>query len=67
MTSPPYGNRMADCFRTMTPKSMKGRYAGDLGRPMSAAALHFGPAYKDLMSKIYGALFIQMKIGSFWM
>lgn len=66
VTSPPYGNRMADCFKTKNPGSMKGRYAGDLGRRLSkgsAASLPFGQRYKELMSVIYKELFLQMKSG----
>jgi len=66
ITSPPYGNRMADCFITKRPSSMKGRYAGDLGRRLSegsSASLAFGNKYKALMTEIYTSLFEQMNEG----
>lgn len=67
VTSPPYGNRMADFFKSQTrPESMKGRYGGDLGRRLtegSTASKKFGDEYRVMMSEIYTALTDQMCSG----
>src|SRR3990167_2945345 len=38
VTSPPYGNRMADNFKAGKPDSMRRRYVGDLGRQIGRAS-----------------------------
>lgn len=61
VTSPPYGNRMADHFNAgakggKSPSSMKHRYAGDLGRNPSegsVACLHFDKGYQEAITTIY--------------
>ncbi len=66
ITSPPYGNRMADCFITDNKRSMMGRYAGDLGRRLSkgnAGALNFGNSYTLMMTEIYQSIFNRMSKG----
>lgn len=71
ITSPPYGNRMADFFMSETrPESMKGRYAGDLGRRLtegSVASQKFGDRYRSNISHIYGNIFDQMRSGSYFL
>jgi len=70
VTSPPYGNRMADCFVSKRPSSMKGRYAGDLGRRLSdgnTGSLHFGPQYVKVITDIYESLFSKMVSGQFFL
>jgi hypothetical protein len=55
VTSPPYGNRMADNFKPSKPDSMRRRYAGDLGRNPSAGSVccsHFGRGYEFQMLEI---------------
>ena len=55
VTSPPYGNRMADNFKAgskggKSPTSMRKGYAGDLGRTPtngSVCCLHFDRVYRD--------------------
>lgn len=50
VTSPPYGNRMADNFKAGKPDSMRGRYVGDLGRNVSHGSVcckHFGKGYEE--------------------
>lgn len=59
VTSPPYGNRMADNFKASKPDSMRKRYAGDLGRTPSKGSVcckHFGRGYEEAMVDIYDAL-----------
>ncbi len=67
VTSPPYGNRMADAFRSESrPESMKGRYAGELGRRLtggSLASLGFGPAYESTAEAVFANIFRQMHKG----
>lgn len=55
VTSPPYGNRMADNFNAGKPDSMRRRYVGDLGRNVSNGSCccsHFGKGYEKQMSEI---------------
>lgn len=70
ITSPPYGNRMADFFVSKTkPASMKGRYAGDLGRKLSdgsTASLKFGDKYCDEMAHIFSNITSQMVTGQYF-
>ena len=70
VTSPPYGNRMADFFVSKTrPESMKGRYAGDLGRKLtddSTASKKFGGSYMEMMEGIYKNIFSQMVEGQYF-
>jgi hypothetical protein len=65
VTSPPYGNRMADYFVSPTrPESMKGRYAGALGHRLSdgsAASMKFGNKYQETMTTCYEHIFSQMQ------
>lgn len=59
VTSPPYGNRMADNFKPSKPDSMRMRYVGDLGRQVSNGSVcckHFGKGYEDEMVVIYDAI-----------
>lgn len=64
VTSPPYGNRMADNFKAGKPDSMRRRYAGDLGRTPSEGStccLHFGRGYEELMKEIVVAFTINIE------
>lgn len=68
VTSPPYGNRMADNFKAGKPDSMRRRYAGDLGRNPSegsVACKHFGKGYEDMMIQIYDSLLRNVKFDLF--
>lgn len=64
VTSPPYGNRMADNFKAgskggKSKTSMKKRYAGDLGRTPtdgSVCCLHFDKGYQEAITGIYDAV-----------
>ena len=66
VTSPPYGNRMADFFVSKRPESMKHRYAGDLGRKLSkgsVASVAFGDTFKTEMLSCYQPIWRQMQKG----
>lgn len=68
VTSPPYGNRMADNFKAGKPDSMRRRYAGDLGREPSegsVACKHFGKGYEDMMINIYDSILLNVKFELF--
>lgn len=64
VTSPPYGNRMADNFKAgskggKSPTSMRKMYAGDLGRTPSAGSvccLHFDKGYQEEIMSIYDSI-----------
>ena len=64
VTSPPYGNRMADNFKAgskggKSPTSMRKGYAGDLGRTPtngSVCCLHFDRGYQEAIIEIYDAV-----------
>lgn len=59
VTSPPYGNRMADNFKASKPDSMRKSYAGDLGRTPSKGSVcckHFGRGYEEDMIEIFDSL-----------
>ena len=60
VTSPPYGNRMADTYiPPASDTSTRFTYAVSLGQPPvdgSAAALGWGPAYRGAMAEIYAAI-----------
>lgn len=59
VTSPPYGNRMADNFKPSKPDSMRRRYVGDLGRNVSKGSvccLHFGRGYEEEITVIFDAV-----------
>ena len=59
VTSPPYGNRMADNFKARKPDSMRRGYVGDLGRQVSAGSVcckHFGKGYEEEMASILDAI-----------
>jgi hypothetical protein len=56
ITSPPYGNRMADNFKPSKPSSMRKLYAGDLGRTPSNGSVcckHFNRGYEEIIKEIY--------------
>jgi len=73
VTSPPYGNRMADNFHAganggKSTTSMKNRYAGDLGRNPSEGStccLHFGHGYEEVITDIYESVFNNCKFNRF--
>ena len=68
VTSPPYGNRMADCFKASNPDSMRRRYAGDLGRNVSegsVSCLHFGKGYEEVIRDIYDIVLENIKFKRF--
>ena len=55
VTSPPYGNRMADNFKPSKPDSRRKMYASDLGRTLSKGSvccLHFYKKYEFSMTEI---------------
>ena len=59
VTSPPYGNRMADNFKAGKPDSRRKRYVGDLGRQVSKGSVcckHFGKGYEEEMTLILDAV-----------
>jgi hypothetical protein len=59
VTSPPYGNRMADNFKASKPDSMRRSYVGDLGRNVSTGSCccsHFGKGYEEQISSILDAV-----------
>jgi len=59
VTSPPYGNRMADNFKAGKPDSMRRRYVGDLGRNVTQGSVcckHFGKGYEEEMVLILDAV-----------
>jgi len=59
VTSPPYGNRMADNFKAGNPDSMRKMYVGDLGRQVSKGSVcckHFGRGYEEEMVSILDAV-----------
>lgn len=52
ITSPPYGNRMADSYAGDAKGSRRHTYRVALGRPLtegSAASMQWGPAYRETM------------------
>lgn len=68
VTSPPYGNRMADNFKAFKPDSMRRRYAGDLGRNPSigsVACKHWGRGYQEMMIEIYDNIIVNVKFDRF--
>lgn len=68
VTSPPYGNRMADNFKASKPDSMGRRYAGDLGRTPSEGSCcckHFDRGYNELITEIFISLFNNVKFDLF--
>jgi len=73
VTSPPYGNRMADNFHVganggkSTP-SIRKMYASDLGRTPSEGStccLHFGRGYEEKITDIYESVFNNCKFNRF--
>ena len=68
VTSPPYGNRMADNFKPGKPDSMRSRYAGDLGRTPtkgSTSCSQFGDKYTNEMADIYENVFKNVEFDLF--
>ena len=68
VTSPPYGNRMADNFKAGKPDSMRKRYVGDLGRNVSSGSVcckHFGKGYEEEMTLILDAVISNIVFGRF--
>lgn len=60
VTSPPYGNRLADNFKSSKPRPKTMAYALDLKRDPSEGSVcckHFGRGYEDLMARIYDSVF----------
>lgn len=56
VTSPPYGNRMADNFKASKPDRRRRIYVGDLGRNVSKGSVcckHFGRGYEEEISLIF--------------
>ena len=73
VTSPPYGNRMADNFKiganggTSEP-SMRKMYAGNLGRTPSQGSvccLHFDKGYQDKVISIYDSVIANCSFNRF--
>ena len=68
VTSPPYGNRMADNFKPSKPDSKRSFYAGDLGRTPSKGSTscsHFGDKYTKEMADIYENVFKNVEFDLF--
>ena len=68
VTSPPYGNRMADNFKAGKPDSMRRGYVGDLGRNVSDGSVcckHFGKGYEEMIESIYDSILFKISFDLF--
>jgi len=68
VTSPPYGNRMADNFKAGKPDSMRRSYVGDLGRNVSDGSVcckHFGKGYEEMIESIYDSILFKISFDLF--